>query len=283
MYVSLHCKQRLHPTDYHEFVMQVNQNLNAAAGVGDSSAPRPPPANPPPAPAKALPTATALNPRPAPAAVPDAMPTATALKARLLRQPTANTPGAKDAAPPAKGKSSHNDTPQPSDDSDDDGDDDSDDDSNEDSAAEPSLSGGSEEDYLESDSSDDDTPLAAPKGGSKARKGKSAAAAQGVPTPDECEFDPDKEMYGEANLLTPRQYYEKYKGSINLEAWEKLRNFPTTYQNEDSDHKQWKKKRETLPDPTPAAVDLPPIPRQEAVAARQKRKSPLPLAQELQC
>lgn len=130
----------------------------------------------------------AIQSKPGPAVNPSqAMPVATALKARLLgksgRSRTAvNLQDPKDAPPLGKGKSSkpHKGAPQPSGD-----------DGDEESSAKSSSSESEQGDYSESDPTDDDTPLSAPRGGSKAQKGKAAVAAPAVTTTDEDEVEPE--------------------------------------------------------------------------------------------
>lgn len=207
-----------------------------------------------------------------------AMPVATALKARLLGQSgrsrsAVNLQDPKDAPPLGKGRSSkpRKGAPQPSGD-----------DGDEESSAKSSSLESDEGDYRESDSSDDDTPLSAPRGGSKAQKGKAAVAAQAVTTTDEDEVEPEEAIYGDTKFLTPQEYFEKFKASLNLALWKTLQQFPTSYQNEDSDPQKWARKRDKLPKQPPVdAVDTAPIPREEAIIARKSRKSLYLLPQEL--
>lgn len=219
------------------------------------------------------------------------MPTATALKARLLLGSAASRPttGSDKIPQPGKGKSSHRQkegSSSPSG-SDDEMDEDSPDESGDEYRDLKTISGSDlpgdpdSSDDSESSSSDDNVPLTALKKGPKGRAGTAAAASRKVAVLDPS-FDERALIYGSTQIPTPAAYYAKHQASINLDLWKTIHDFPVTYKNVDSDPDSWKGKLPKKAATDKKGVNLPPVPRKADIAARKKRKSLQPSSSSLQ-
>lgn len=217
------------------------------------------------------------------------MPTASALKARLLRGKAASggTADSNKVPPVAKGKSSRplKQASRRSKGSDDDMADGSSDGSSDEyrnpesgDGAEPgddSEPGDDDEpdDGHESAPSDDDVPLVTLKKGARARRAGTAAAASRKPAALDPTFNENAAIYSKVKIPTPAAYYRKHEASLDKALWEKVRDFLISYTNEDSDAASWPEKLAKIGPSKGKTVDLPPVPRETALVARKKHKS----------
>ncbi|KIO18602.1 hypothetical protein M407DRAFT_31740 [Tulasnella calospora MUT 4182] len=84
-------------------------------------------------------------------------------------------------------------------------------------------------------------------------------------------FNPDAQIYGNVDIPTPQEHFDAWHSKLNLNTWKAIQEFSITYKDPDSDPSSWAKKLDKLPSKTSMTMDLPPVPRSNALKARREQ------------